>query len=200
MSIRHRCAISSVTWRCADSSPRAPRIKRCALLFLAREVLGLEVEGLALAAQAKRGVRLPVVLSVPETAALLGAMRGTTWLMAALIYGGGLGVSECCELRIKDIDFEQGLLIVRGGKGNKDRSTLLAELSRDALRAHLRRAEAIHRQDRAAGLAGVWLPDALERKYPNASRELGWFWAFRVRRCQQIRVRASCAAIISATP
>ena len=90
----------------------------CAVLFLCREVLDLEVEGLALAAQAKRGARLPVVLSVPETVALLGALRGTTWLMAALIYGGGLRVSECCELRIKDVDFDQGLLIVRGGKGN----------------------------------------------------------------------------------
>jgi site-specific recombinase XerD len=76
----------------------------------------------AQAARAKRGVHLPVVLSVPETAALLAALRGTTWLMAALIYGGGLRVSECCELHIKDIDFDQGLLFVRGGKGNKDTS------------------------------------------------------------------------------
>jgi site-specific recombinase XerD len=79
------------------------------------------VEGVADVARAKRGSRLPVVLSMPETAALLGAMRGTTWLMAALIYGGGLRVSECCELRIKDIDFDQGLVVVRGGKGDTDR-------------------------------------------------------------------------------
>jgi integrase len=95
-----------------------------------------------------------------------------------LIYGGGLRVSECCELRIKDVDFDQGLLFVRGGKGAKDRSTLLAELARDELRAHLQRAEARYRADRASGLAGVWLPEALERKYPNAGRELGWFWVF----------------------
>jgi integron integrase len=115
---------------------------------------------------------------MPETAALLGAMRGTTWLMAALIYGGGLRVSECCELRIKDVDFDQGLVFVRGGKGAKDRSTLLAELGRDELRAHLQRVETRYRADRAAGLAGVWLPESLERKYPNAGRELGWFWVF----------------------
>ena len=107
----------------------------CALLFLCREVLDVDVEGVADVARAKRGSRLPVVLSMPETTALLGAMRGTTWLMAALIYGGGLRVSECCELRIKDIDFDQGLVVVRGGKGAKDRSTLLAEAGREELRA-----------------------------------------------------------------
>jgi integron integrase len=149
-----------------------------AILFLCREVLGIEVEGLSAVARAKRGTHLPVVLSMPETAALLDAMRGTTHLMAALIYGGGLRVSECCELRIKDVDFDQGLLFVRGGKGAKDRSTLLAEACRDELRAHLRVVEARHQSDRALGLAGVWLPDAVERKYPRAGLELGWFWVF----------------------
>jgi len=150
----------------------------CALLFLCREVLGVNVEGLSQTVRAKRGAHLPVVLSVPETAALLGAMQGTTWLMAALIYGGGLRVSECCQLRVKDIDFDQGLVFVRGGKGDKDRSTLLAEGGREELRAQLRRSEERYRADRGTGLAGVWLPDGLERKYPNASRELGWFWVF----------------------
>jgi integrase len=75
-------------------------------------------------------------------------------------------------------DFDQGLLFVRAGKGNKDRSTLLAEAGRDELRAHLLSAESLHHSDRRSGLAGVWLPDALERKYPNAGRELGWFWVF----------------------
>jgi len=150
----------------------------CAILFLCREVLGLEPEGVALGVKAKRGTHLPVVLSIPETAALLGALRGTTWLIAALIYGGGLRVSECCELRIKDVDFDQGLLFVRGGKGNKDRSTLLADVGREELRAQLRSAEALYHSDRRAGLAGVWVPDALDRKYPNAGRELGWFWVF----------------------
>jgi len=150
----------------------------CAILFLCREVLGIEPEGLALTARAKRGSHLPVVLSIPETAALLEALRGTTWLMAALIYGGGLRVSECYELRIKDIDFDQGLLFVRSGKGNKDRSTLLADVGREELRAQLRRAEALQENDRRSGLAGVWIPDALERKYANAGRELAWFWAF----------------------
>jgi integron integrase len=150
----------------------------CALLFLCREVLGIDIEGVSNVARAKRGSRLPVVLTVPEAAALLDAMQGTAWLMAALIYGGGLRVSECCELRIKDLDLDQGLIVVRGGKGAKDRSTLLAETGRDELRAQLGRSEALHRADRKAGLAGVSLPNAVERKYPNAGRELGWFWVF----------------------
>jgi len=149
-----------------------------AILFLCREVLGVGVDGVALTTRAKRGQRLPVVLSMPETAALLGVMRGTPRLMAALIYGGGLRVSECCQLRVKDLDFEQGLVFVRGGKGDKDRSTLLADVGRDELRAHLRTCEMLHQADRKAGLAGVWMPEALERKYPHAGRELAWFWVF----------------------
>ena len=127
----------------------------CAILFLCREVLGVNVENVSAAVKAKRGQHLPVVLSIPETLALLDAMSGTPRLMAALIYGGGLRVSECCELRIKDLDFDQGLVIVRRGKGDKDRSTLLAELGREELRAQLRKSEALHHVDRRAGLAGV---------------------------------------------
>jgi integron integrase len=141
-------------------------------------VLGIDIEAVSAVVRAKRGRHLPVVLSVPETAALLGAMRGVTWLMAALIYGGGLRVSECCELRVKDLDFDQGLLFVRGGKGAKDRSTLLAETGREELREQLRQSEALYRADRLMGLAGVSLPDAVARKSPNAGRELGWFWVF----------------------
>ena len=136
------------------------------------------MENVGQVARAKRGSHLPVVLSVPETAALLRALRGTARLMAQLIYGGGLRVSECCELRIKDLDFDQGLIIVRGGKGGKDRSTLFPESARDEMRTQLRKAEVLQRTDRQAGIAGVWLPPAVERKYPNAGRELGWFWAF----------------------
>jgi len=111
-------------------------------------VLGVSVEGLSPRVRAKRGEHLPVVLSIPETAALLGAMSATPRLMASLIYGGGLRVSECCQLRVRDIDFDQGLVVVRSGKGDKDRSTLLAEAGREELRAHLRKSE-------AGGAAGV---------------------------------------------
>ncbi len=134
--------------------------------------------------------------------ALLNAMSGTPRLMAALIYGGGLRVSECCELRIKDLDFDQGLVIVRRGKGDKDRSTLLAEVGREELHAHLRASEARHLADRQAGLAGVWMPDALDRKYPNAGRELGWFrgsGCFRAGHCQPIRAPESYGGITRAS-
>jgi site-specific recombinase XerD len=150
----------------------------CAILFLCREVLALNPEALSLTPRAKPGQHLPVVLSIPETAALLAAMRGLPQIMAGVIYGGGLRVSACCELRVKDIDFDQSLVFVRSGKGNRDRSTLLAEIGRDQLRAQLRKAEALHQADRKSGLAGVWMPDALDRKYPNAGRDLGWFWVF----------------------
>jgi integron integrase len=136
------------------------------------------LEGVSCGVKAKRGPRLPVVLSMPETAALLGAMSGTARLMATLIYGGGLRVSECCELRVKDLDFDQGLMFVRGGKGDKDRATLLPEAGRDALRAHLKNVEALHQSDRKTTLAGVWMPEALERKYPQAGKEFAWFWVF----------------------
>jgi site-specific recombinase XerD len=120
----------------------------CALLFLCREVLGVEPDGLASVVRARQGVHLPVVLSMPEVAALLTAMRGTSRPMTTLICGGGLRVSECCELRVKDIDFDQGLIFVRSGKGNKDRSTLLLETGRDQLREQLRAAEAQYRAGR----------------------------------------------------
>lgn len=149
-----------------------------ALLFLCGEVLNLEIDDLGEGVRAKRGERLPVVLSVSEAAGLLQHMGGLSLLMARLIYGSGLRVSECCRLRVKDIDFDQHLLIVRGGKGDKDRSTILPMSIAPALREHLEEIAAVYRSDRAAGVAGVWMPNALDRKYPNASVEWGWFWVF----------------------
>lgn len=149
-----------------------------ALLYLCREVIGLDLEGMAPGVRAKRGERLPVVLSVPETTALLAALGGVPRLMASVIYGSGLRVSECCRLRVKDLDFDNSLLFVRGGKGDKDRSTLLAEGVKRALREHLEDVRRLYEGDRAARLAGVWLPGALERKYPNAGTEWCWFWVF----------------------
>lgn len=149
-----------------------------ALLFLCREVLALDVEGLAAGVRAKRGERLPTVLSGEETRALLEALTGLPRLMARVIYGGGLRVSECCRLRVKDLDFENNLLFVRSGKGDKDRSTILATGVREELQAHLQGVRSLFDADRAAGLEGVWMPDALDRKYPNAGKEWGWFWVF----------------------
>lgn len=149
-----------------------------AVQFLCSEVLGLPLDGLREGVRAKRGTRLPVVLSVPETGALLDQLEGTHKLMAGILYGGGLRVSECVRLRVKDIDFDSGLLFVRAGKGDKDRSTLLPGTVVPDLRRHLERVRELFDADRAAGVAGVFLPDALARKYPNAGTEWGWFWVF----------------------
>ena len=148
------------------------------ILFLCREVLDLEVEGLAPGVRAKRGARLPVVMTPEETRQLLGQLKGTASLMARVTYGAGLRVSECCRLRVKDVDFDNNLIFVRAGKGDKDRSTLLAASVKEDLRAHLGRVRQTFESDRASGLAPVYMPGALERKYPHAGLEWGWYWVF----------------------
>ena len=149
-----------------------------ALVFLCREVLRLPETDLETGVRAKASQRLPAVLSMEETARLLGAMSGTARLMAEVTYGGGLRVRECCRLRVKDVDFENDLLFVRDGKGGKDRSTLLAKSVKERLQAHLARVRELHAQDLAAGAGEARLPDALERKYPQAGREWGWQFVF----------------------
>lgn len=149
-----------------------------ALVFLCREVLRLPESDLDAGVRAKATQRLPAVLSTEETVRLLEAMSGTARLMAEVTYGGGLRVMECCRLRVKDVDFENDLLFVREGKGGKDRSTLLAKSVKEGLRAHLARVRELHAKDLAAGAGEARLPDALERKYPQAGREWGWQFVF----------------------
>jgi integron integrase len=149
-----------------------------ALLFLCREVLHVEIGDMAGAVRAKRGVKLPVVLTVQETQTLLGHMDGTARLMAEVIYGGGLRVMECCRLRVKDLDYENSLIFVREGKGDKDRSTLMAESVKVPLKAHLERVKKLHEADLAAGAGEAWLPHALAVKYPKAGSAWGWQYVF----------------------
>ncbi|MBM4311585.1 MAG: integron integrase [Deltaproteobacteria bacterium] len=149
-----------------------------ALLFLFREILKIEMKGLESTIRAKRGQRLPVVLSVAEVQALLGQMSGRPLLMARILYGAGLRLMELARLRVQDIDFDGGMVFVRGGKGDKDRSTILPETVRDDLRTHLEEVKKLHERDLAAGHGEVFLPDALERKYPNAGRQWGWQYVF----------------------
>jgi integrase len=132
----------------------------CALLFLMREVLGRDTACLN-SLRAKSGPHLPVVFSEKEVAQLLGLVHGMPGLMLRLCYGSGLRVSECVSLRVKDLDFEQGLLYVRRGKGDKDRTTLLPGCIRPLLKEHLERVKKIHGRELAAGRGDMELPDRL---------------------------------------
>lgn len=149
-----------------------------ALLFLYKEVLGRPLAWLDNVDRAKRPARLPTVLTREEVARLLAAMNGTKWLMASLLYGAGLRLRECLKLRVKDVDFGYRQLLVRDGKGAKDRVTLLPESVAEALRIHLARVKDLHAKDIAAGYGDVELPHALSRKYPRAAFDWGWKFVF----------------------
>jgi integron integrase len=149
-----------------------------ALLFLFRGVLAKDPGDLSKAVRAKRGVRLPVVLTVDEVKQFLDCLAGRSLLIAQLIYGAGLRLMECARLRVQDLDFEMSLLYVRSGKGDSDRTTILPEAAKEGLQAHLARVHAVHDEDLAKGHGDVYLPEALERKYPNAAREWRWQYVF----------------------
>ncbi|MGE5385991.1 MAG: integron integrase [Betaproteobacteria bacterium] len=149
-----------------------------ALLFLYREVLEIDLPWLGELDRPKKPKRVPVVLSLDEVRRLLDVMEGTHALMARLLYGTGMRLMECIRLRVKDVDFDGGQIVVRSGKGAKDRVTVLPSSLVPALRAHLRRVRALWEGDCEAGRSGVYLPEALARKYPNAPHEWAWFWVF----------------------
>ncbi len=152
-----------------------------ALLFLYRDVLGVDMPWLTNLDRPKKPVRVPVVLSRSEVERLLLAMEGTHALMARLLYGSGMRLMECIRLRVKDVDFARGEMTVRCGKGAKDRLTMLPASLVSALQAHLVRVRCLWEQDRAVNREGVHMPEALARKYPSAPREWGWFWFFPAR-------------------
>jgi integron integrase len=149
-----------------------------ALVFVFRHVLRKEIEGLIEAVRAKRKRRLPVVLTAQEVELLFARISGVHRLMAMLTYGCGLRVTECASLRIKDIDLGRGMVIVRAAKGDKDRRTVLPERLKDPLIQHMAAVRSLYENDRKQNLPGVFLPGALERKYPTAGTEWGWFWVF----------------------
>ena len=149
-----------------------------ALLFLYRSVLGVEMGQVEEVLRARKPKRLPVVLDRSEVAALLGALEGTHWLIAALLYGSGLRLLECLRLRVKDVDFEMGQLMVRDGKGLKDRVTVLPVQLVPALRGHLERVRRLHERDLREGYGAVHLPFAFDRKSPTAPWKWGWQYVF----------------------
>lgn len=147
-----------------------------ALLFLYREVLEVDLPWLDNMVRAKRPARLPVVLTVQEVQAVLERMEGTHGLMARLLYGTGMRLMECVRLRVKDVDFARGEIVVRDGKGAKDRVTMLPQRLVPALQEHLQRRRLLYGDDFVKGMASVYLPDALERKYLNAATD--WVWQY----------------------
>lgn len=149
-----------------------------ALLFLYRHVIGQEIGDLGEVIRARRPTRLPVVMTREEVKTVLDHLSGDRWLMASLMYGAGLRLMECVRLRVQDIDAPRKEILVRNGKGAKDRITMLPESLKVPLHEHLARVKAIHEKDLTDGWGRVQLPEALERKYPNAAAEWRWQWVF----------------------
>jgi len=149
-----------------------------ALLFLFRHILHVEMDDLTSVARAKRKMNLPVVLSRDEVKKLFSFLDGPYLFMAQLMYGCGLRLTECLRLRIKDVDFENDLLMVRSGKGEKDRALMIPEKIKERLVKHVASVKEIHDRDVEIGYGEVSLPDALEKKYPSAPKEWGWQWVF----------------------
>lgn len=150
-----------------------------AVLFLYREVLQVDLPWLQDVVRAKRPQRLPTVLTRDEAQRLLAQVPGNAvGLVVRLLYGSGMRLLEGLRLRVKDLDLSRGEIVVRDGKGGKDRVTLLPRSLRAPVEAHLMQRKDLHDRDVAAGRADVWLPDALARKYPNAAKDWGWQYVF----------------------
>ena len=149
-----------------------------ALLFLYRHVLEIPFPKLETLIRAKRPRRLPVVLTREEVRSVLDHLHGAPKIVATLLYGGGFRLLEALRLRVKDVDFARAQVTVRDGKGGKDRVTMLPQAVREPVLAHLAVVRELHRADLAAGFGAVFMPDALDRKYPGASKEWGWQWVF----------------------
>jgi integron integrase len=149
-----------------------------ALLFLYAQVLEQPLEGRVNAVRASRAPRVPVVLTPEEAQRVIALLNGAPQLVVKLLYGSGLRLMEALRLRVQDIDFKMLEVTVRAGKGDKDRVTPLAVSLAGPLQEHLEQVRVSYQEDRQAKLAGVWLPFALERKYPNAGTEWGWQWVF----------------------
>jgi len=149
-----------------------------ALLFLYKDVLGIDIGPLGDVPRARLPVRVPVVLSREEVDRLLQQLTGTLWIIVVILYGAGLRITDCLSLRVKDIDFDRQQIVVRRGKGRKDVRTMLPVAVRDRLKAHLEKVKRQHERDLAGGLGRAVLPFALDRKYPNASTEWAWQFVF----------------------
>ena len=159
-------------------SPSTQNQAKAALLFLYRHALAVDLPWLTEVVQAKRQPRLPIVLTPGEVSLLFDQMEGGMALVAQVLYGTGMRLMECLRLRVKDVEFDRREILVREGKGGKDRVTMLPERLVKPLRAHLDKVRAVHEKDLAEGFGEVWLPDALAEKFKAAPRAWGWQWVF----------------------
>ena len=150
----------------------------CALVFLYRDVLKKDLGNFDGLIRAKKTEKLPVVFTRDEIKKILLHLEGTAWIMGQFLYGAGLRLMECIRLRVKDVDFGYKQIMVRDGKGHKDRVTMLPEIVIEPLRRHLLKVKEIHLMDLKSGFGTVYLPYALERKYPHANRNWGWQYVF----------------------
>jgi integron integrase len=171
-----------LTWLSAERgvSVSTHRQALSALLFLYQQVLGVRLPWMASIGRPQRKPRLPAVLSHAEVAAVLARLPadGAHRLLAELLYGTGLRITEALQLRVKDVDFAHRVIMVRSGKGGKDRVVMLPQVLSGRLREQLRQVRGVWEADTQAGRGGVWMPDALDRKYPRAGSTWAWFWVF----------------------
>ena len=159
-------------------SPSTHRQALSAILFLYKEVLDTELPWMQQIGRPQAQQRVPVVLSREEVARLLPQLLGVHAVVTRLLYGAGLRLMECLRLRVKDVDFDRKVIVVREGKGGKDRVVMLPSAAEADLRAQLAASRALWAEDRAAGRPGVWLPDALAVKFPRAGESWAWHWVF----------------------
>jgi len=163
-------------------TPSTQNLALASILFLYREVLEIKLPWMDDVIRAKKQPRLPVVMTPNEVQRVLANMEGKYWLMASMMYGTGMRLMEVIRLRVKDIDFQRCEITVREGKGGKDRRTMLPDTLIEPLKQLLERVRELHTQDMEQGADSVYLPYALERKYPNAGKELGWQYMFPARK------------------
>lgn len=159
-------------------SPSTHRQALSAILYLYKEVLDIELPWMQEIGRPKARFRIPVVLSRDEVSRILAELDDNYRLVCQLLYGAGLRLMECMRLRVKDVDFDRKVIVVREGKGSKDRVVMLPSSLMESLRNQLSRSRVLWAADRAAHHPGVWMPDALERKYPRAGESWAWHWVF----------------------
>jgi integron integrase len=166
-----------------------------AILFLYRDVLGVDLPWLQGVVRARAPIRVPVVLTRREVQALLDCLEGPLHMIGQLLYGSGLRLMEALRLRVKDIDFDYAQIVVRDGKGQKDRVTILPEAAAEAMHKHLERVREKHEDAMRGGYGGVDLPDALDRKYRRAALAWSWQYVFPAERASAATTSARCRSL-----